>query len=235
MKTPALIDATTRDVEEGHAAIVKIISTGQSLTERRLAEIPTEEWGDIQVDVTPREIVAEYLNHSFPTQLFEEYSDAEGNLLSRPVYDADGNPVLCREAVAAPGRVAQQLGSLPAIPTALDQIVQHFGTDRVAESTGRTRRIVRRDDGGTIDRFAVESRPGSANLDETRAFMDDEKPILIFSEAGGTGRSYHFRSWREEPAPASSASSKPAGAPASPSRAWVVAIAPARRSRPDSG
>lgn len=191
MKTPALIDATTRDVEEGHAAIVQIISTGQSLTERRLAEIPTEEWGDIQVDVTPREIVAEYLNHSFPTQLFEEYSDAEGNLLSRPVYDADGNAVLCREAVARRDALLERLGSLPAIPTALDQIVQSFGTDRVAEITGRTRRIVRRDGGDTIDRFAVESRPGSANLDETRAFMDDEKPILIFSEAGGTGRSYH--------------------------------------------
>ncbi|MET3616022.1 putative RNA methylase [Rhizobium aquaticum] len=191
MKTPALIEATTKDVEEGHAAIVQIISTGQSLTERRLAEIPTEEWGDIQVDVTPREIVAEYLNHSFPTQLFEEYSDTEGNLLSRPVYDPDGNPVLCREAVARRDALLERLGSLPAIPTALDQIVQHFGGARVAEITGRTRRIVRRDDGGTIDRFAVESRPGSANLDETRAFMDDEKPILIFSEAGGTGRSYH--------------------------------------------
>jgi hypothetical protein len=191
MKTPALIDATTRDVEEGHAAIVQIISTGQSLTERRLAEIPTEDWGDIQVDVTPREIVAEYLNHSFPTQLFEEYSDAEGNLLSRPVYGADGNPILCREAVARRDTLLERLGSLPAIPTALDQILQHFGSTRVAEITGRTRRIVRRDDGGTIDRFTVESRPGSANLDETRAFMDDEKPILIFSEAGGTGRSYH--------------------------------------------
>ncbi|MQB07148.1 methylase [Agrobacterium tumefaciens] len=191
MKTPALIDATTKDVAEGHAAIVQIISTGQSLTERRLAEIPTEEWGDIQVDITPREIVAEYLNHSFPTQLFEEYSDAEGNLLSRPVYDADGNAVLCREAVARRDGLLERLGSLLAIPTALDQIVQHFGSTRVAEITGRTRRIVRRDDGGAIDRFAVESRPGSANLDETRAFMDDEKPILIFSEAGGTGRSYH--------------------------------------------
>jgi predicted RNA methylase len=191
MKTPALIGAIGRDVEEGHAAIVQIISTGQSLTERRLAEIPTEEWGDIQVDVTPREIVAEFLHHSFPTQLFEEYSDAEGNLLSRPVYDAEGNPVLCREAVARRDALLERLGSLPAIPTALDQIVQKFGTDRVAEITGRSRRIVRRNDGGAIDRFAVESRPGSANLDETRAFMDDEKPILIFSEAGGTGRSYH--------------------------------------------
>lgn len=191
MKTPALISAIKADVEEGHAAIVQIISTGQSITERRLADIPTEEWSDIQVDITPREIVAEYLNHSFPTQLFEEYSDAEGNLLSRPVYDADGNPVLCREAVAHRDGLLERLGSLPAIPTALDQIVQTFGTAQVAEITGRTRRIVRRDDGGAIDRFAVESRPGSANLDETRAFMDDEKPILIFSEAGGTGRSYH--------------------------------------------
>ncbi|MGV1988760.1 strawberry notch-like NTP hydrolase domain-containing protein [Agrobacterium sp. 22-221-1] len=191
MKTPALMSAIKADVKEGHAAIVQIISTGQSLIERRLAEIPTEEWSDIQVDVTPREIVAEYLNNSFPTQLFEEYSDAEGNLLSRPVYDADGNPVLCREAVARRDTLLERLGSLPAVPTALDQIVQQFGTGQVAEITGRGRRIVRREDGGTIDRFAVESRPGSANLDETRAFMDDEKPILIFSEAGGTGRSYH--------------------------------------------
>lgn len=191
MKTPALMSAIKSDVAKGHAAIVQIISTGQSITERRLAEIPTEEWSDIQVDVTPREIVAEYLNNSFPTQLFEEYSDAEGNLLSRPVYDAEGNPVLCREVVARRDALLERLGSLPAIPTALDQIVQTFGTAQVAEITGRTRRIVRRDDGGTIDHFAVESRPGSANLDETRAFMDDEKPILIFSEAGGTGRSYH--------------------------------------------
>ena len=191
MKTPALIGTINKDVEQGHAAIVQIISTGQSQTERRLAEIPTEEWADIQVDVTPREIVAEYLNHSFPTQLFEEYSDADGNLLSRPVYDADGNPVLCREAVVRRDALLERLGSLPAIPTALDQIVQQFGTSQVAEITGRSRRIVRREDGGTIARFAVESRPGSANLDETRAFMDDEKPILIFSEAGGTGRSYH--------------------------------------------
>ena len=191
MKTPTLIGAINQDVADGYAAIVQLISTGQSITERRLAEIPTEEWNDIQVDVTPREIVAEYLMNSFPTQLFEEYSDEEGNLLSRPAYDADGNPVLCREAVARRDELLEKLGSLPAIPTALDQIVQHFGTDKVAEITGRSRRIVRRDGDGAFARFAVESRSGSANLDETRAFMDDLKPILVFSEAGGTGRSYH--------------------------------------------
>jgi len=75
---------------------------------------------------------------------------------------------------------------------ALDQIVQRFGTDMVAEVTGRSRRIVRK----TWIRMAstassVENRAGSANLAETQAFMDDEKRILVFSEAGGTGRSYH--------------------------------------------
>lgn len=166
MKTPTLIAATHADLEQGHAPVIQIVSTGAALTERRLAQIPMEEWNDIQVDVTPREYVIDYLMHSFPTQLFEEYSDSEGNLMSRPVYDPDGYPVVCREAERRRDELVERLGSLPAIPTALDQFVQHFGTDRVAEITGRARRIVRRDDGGPIARFAVESRPVSANIDE---------------------------------------------------------------------
>jgi C-terminal domain on Strawberry notch homologue len=75
---------------------------------------------------------------------------------------------------------------LPPVPGALDQIIQRFGTDMVAEVTGRTRRIVRKN-----DRLVVENRAGAANLAETAAFMDDKKRILIFSDAGGTGRSYH--------------------------------------------
>ncbi|MGA7884090.1 MAG: hypothetical protein WCA44_00005, partial [Acidobacteriaceae bacterium] len=41
----------------GHAAVIQIVSTGEALMERRLAEIPTDEWGDVQVDITPREYV----------------------------------------------------------------------------------------------------------------------------------------------------------------------------------
>ncbi|OWV71169.1 methylase [Rhizobium sp. R339] len=190
MKTPSLLKSVEDDLKAGHAAIIQIVSTGEALTERRLAQIPTSEWNDIQVDVTPREYVVDYLAHSFPVQLFEEFSDGAGNISSRPVYDASGQPVLCREAVQRRDELIEKLGSLAAVPTALDQIVQHFRTEMVAEITGRSRRIFRKDI-GSISRFAVENRPGSANLDETRAFMDDEKRILIFSDAGGTGRSYH--------------------------------------------
>ena len=189
MKTPTLIRSIEADLEAGHAAVIQIVSTGEALMERRLAEIPTEEWNDISVDITPREYVGSYLQHSFPVQLYEPFSDGEGNLSSRPVF-RDGQPVECREAVARRDEMLEQLGSLPPVPGALDQIVQRFGTDVVAEVTGRSRRIVRKSDGASA-RLAVENRAPSANLAETSAFMDDHKRILVFSDAGGTGRSYH--------------------------------------------
>lgn len=191
MMTPTLIGAIGRDLAEGHAAVVQVVSTGEALMERRLAEIPTEEWSDLRVDVTPREYVGGYLMHSFPTQLFEEYSDAEGNIHSRPVHDEDGNPVQCREALRRRDELIEKLAMLPPVQAALDQIIHHFGTDMVAEITGRSRRIVKKIGRDGIDRLAVENRPASANLAEAQGFMDDDKRVLIFSDAGGTGRSYH--------------------------------------------
>jgi len=191
MMTPTLIGAIEQDRTDGHSAVVQIVSTGEALMERRLAEIPTEEWSDLHLDVTPREYVGGYLMHSFPTQLFEEYSDAEGNVYSRPVHDEAGNPVQCREAVRRRDEMIERLASLPPVGSALDQIIHHFGTDTVAEVTGRSRRIVRKAGRDGIARLAVENRPGSANLAETQSFMDDDKSVLIFSDAGGTGRSYH--------------------------------------------
>ncbi|HEY8137005.1 MAG TPA: strawberry notch family protein, partial [Methylocystis sp.] len=190
MKTPSLIASVDRDLASGHAAVIQIVSTGEALMERRLAEIPTDEWGDVQVDITPREYVLDYLAHSFPTQLYEPFTDGEGNLSSRPVY-RDGQPVLCREAVARRDRLIERLASLPPVHGALDQIVQRFGADMVAEVTGRSRRIVRKTGRNSVDRLVVENRAPSANLAETQAFMDDVKRILVFSDAGGTGRSYH--------------------------------------------
>lgn len=191
MQTPSTIASIESDLEAGHAAVVQIVSTGEALQERRLAEIPTDQWDDVRLDITPREYVLSYLEHSFPVQLFEPFTDGEGNLASRPVFDGDGNPVLNREACRRRDQMIEGLAALPPVPGALDQIVQYFGSDAVAEVTGRSRRIVPRTGNDGSVRFAVENRPASANIAETHAFMDDAKRILVFSEAGGTGRSYH--------------------------------------------
>ena len=190
MKCPSLIRAIEADLEHGRSAVVQLVSTGEALMERRLAEIPASEWDDINVDLTPRETVIQFLAHAFPVQLQEPFTDGEGNLISRPVFDGDGNPVLSQEAVARRDALIEKLAALPPVPAALDQIVQHFGHDAVAEVTGRSRRVLRIAD-ARGERLALRNRPASANLSEAAAFMDGTKRILVFSMAGGTGRSYH--------------------------------------------
>ena len=156
--------------------------------ENRRKPAPPAATLDINCDC--KEYVLDYLVHSFPTQLYEPFTTSEGDLSSRPVF-RDGQPVQCRDAVARRDRLIEKLASLSPVHGALDQIVQRFGTDMVAEVTGRSRRIIRRTGADHVDRLVVENRVGSANLGETQAFMDDLKRILVFSGAGGTGRSYH--------------------------------------------
>ncbi len=57
MKTPTLIASIEADLAAGNTAVIQIVSTGEALMERRLSNVPTEEWNDIRVDITPREYV----------------------------------------------------------------------------------------------------------------------------------------------------------------------------------
>lgn len=189
MKMPTVLRQISQDLADGLAPVVQIVTTAEALTERRLSDIPVSEWNDIQVDITPREYVLDYLNNSFPITLHEPYSDEEGNIRSRPVYE-NGNVVICQAALERRDALMEHLGALPPVQSALDQLLHHFGADVVAEVTGRSRRIVRKTslEGS---RLSVERRPAGANQSETDAFMDGRKEVLVFSDAGGTGRSYH--------------------------------------------
>ena len=190
MKCPSTIRAIDADLAAGRSAVVQLVSTGEALMERRIADVPASEWDDLNIDLTPRDAILSYLMHAFPVQLQEPFTDDGGNLLSRPARDTDGNPVICKEAEDRRDALIEKLAALPPVPTALDQIVQHFGHEAVAEVTGRSRRVLRITD-AKGERLALRNRPASANLAETAAFMEGEKRILVFSMAGGTGRSYH--------------------------------------------
>src|SRR3546814_14405800 len=76
---------------------------------------------------------------------------------------------------------------MPPIMSALDALLEHFGHDTVAEVTGRTKRLITASDG----RQKLESRSARTSQAEAAAFQAGRKRILIFSDAGGTGRSYH--------------------------------------------
>lgn len=59
--------------------------------------------------------------------------------------------------------------------------------DRVAEVTGRTKCLISAGDG----RQRLETRSTRTSQAEAAAFMEGRKRMLVFSDAGGTGRSYH--------------------------------------------
>ena len=64
---------------------------------------------------------------AFPVLLHRVWTDGEGVEHSEPAKDIDGNPVFCVEAIAQRDELIESLALLPPIPSALDQIVQHFG------------------------------------------------------------------------------------------------------------
>lgn len=187
MKLPSLLPAIDQALAEGHAVVVQLVSTAEAMLDRRLADLSDEEREALEIDLSPRECVIDYLAKSFPVRLMAVFTDENGNPRSEPMIDDDGRPVLCRSALAAREGMIEQLCALPPIATALDAIIERFGIEHVAEVTGRSRRLVIGADG----RQKLQSRSPRANLAETQAFMDGAKRILVFSDAGGTGRSYH--------------------------------------------
>ncbi|MBN3923167.1 strawberry notch family protein [Nostoc sp. NMS4] len=187
MKCPQLIKAIENDLAQGNAVVIQIVSTNEELLKRRLNEVAPEEWQDLNLDLTPREYVLDYLVSAFPVHLHEIHSGVDGDERSEPVFDADGSPVISQEAVALRDTLIDRLASLDPIPGALEQLLWHFGHKQVAEVTGRSKRVLK-DEAG---RLFVDSRGSGANIAETNAFMAGDKQILIFSDAGGTGRSYH--------------------------------------------
>ncbi|MDQ7814004.1 strawberry notch-like NTP hydrolase domain-containing protein, partial [Brevundimonas sp.] len=61
MKMPTVFAQIDRDLEAGLSPVIQLVTTGEALTDRRLADLPVSEWNDVQVDITPREYVLDYL------------------------------------------------------------------------------------------------------------------------------------------------------------------------------
>ena len=187
MKMPTVFKAIETELSAGNVAVVQLVSTAEAILDRRLAEISPQERAHLDLELSPRATMIDYLKNAFPTQQMHVFATSDGSLRSEPMRDEAGNMVECAEALATRDALIEELCAMPPVPAALDALLAHFGTSQVAEVTGRSRRIVIGSDGSQ----KLERRGARANLSETQAFMDGLKPILVFSDAGGTGRSYH--------------------------------------------
>ena len=187
MKLPSLIAAIKEHLANGQSVVVQLVSTAESILDRRLGALSPEERAMLEVDTSPVEYVIDYLQRAFPTHQMEIFADETGREHSRPMRGEDGLPIHNQEALARREHLIEQLCALPPIRTALDALIEHFGTEAVAEITGRTKRLVTTTNGEQ----KLEARSVRTTQADAAAFMNGRKRILVFSDAGGTGRSYH--------------------------------------------
>lgn len=191
MQTPSVIKAIEKDLAEGRQVLIQLTNTNEAQQEKALGKQTKDDDLD-DLDMSPKQSVIDLVERSFPTIQYEEFIDENGNKRKRPVVDSAGKPVESREAIAMREALIDRLASVRLPDSPLDMILNHFGTDVVSEVTGRGRRLVYKQDEKTGEmKRVLENRPASANQAETDAFQGGEKKILIFSEAGGTGASYH--------------------------------------------
>ncbi len=190
MAAPSLLRDVERRLGEGRSCVVQLVSTMEAATERAYARAVSSGEPLEDLDVTPRDQLLQFVQASFPTTQYEEYEDDDGRVRSRPVKDSNGNPVENPEAVAARERLMVEVGAVAVPHGVLDQLLDRFGPDAVAEVTGRSRRFVRRVVDG-VERVVEERRSRTRCDADVDAFMAGKKRLLVFSQAGGTGRSYH--------------------------------------------
>lgn len=185
MQVPSVIADIEKQLADGKSCVIQLVSTNESAQNQEFERLKSEELELDEFDLTPKQVLMSMIENSFPVQQFEEYRDDNGNVKSQPIYDSMGNPVLNREAVRQRDELLDKLGSIKVPSSPIDMIINHFGTDLVAENTGRARRVIQKD-GKTI-----EEKIGSKKDADVDAFQNGDKRIIIFSKAGGTGKSYH--------------------------------------------
>ena len=190
MQTPSVINRATEDLKGDNSVVIQLTNTQEAAQERALAKLGKGQ--DLEdFDVTPRDILMQLVEHSFPVTQYETYMDENGNEVSRIVEDSRGNPIQNREAIQKREFLLDQLGSIRVPESPLDMIINHFGMDNVAEVTGRKRRVIQKLQEDGTKKKVIDKRNKASNRADINAFMNGKKRILIFSEAGGTGVSYH--------------------------------------------
>lgn len=187
-KLPTVLEHARKMIDDGYVVIFQLTLTNEAVQERALGSRNLEDDLD-ELDLSPIETIRDFLERAFPTKVYVTRSDAEGHITTE-VLTKDGVPVLDPALVEIRDQLVERIATLSCPDGPLEIINDTLGVDNVAEVTGRSRRPVRRMVNGHLTRI-IETRGKGATLAEIHAFRDGKKFALVFSEAGGTGQSYH--------------------------------------------
>ena len=197
---PSVLEQIDKDLADGKSIILQLTNTNAADQDRALAKMAgraaaageTDEDAIEEFDLTPREQLVELLMNAFPVQQYEEVVtgiDDHGNpvLGLAPVVDSNGKAVINQEAVDKRDELVTRIRKMSIPDAALQMLINHYGVDKISEITGRSRRVIFDENG----KPKTEKRSKGAVPADAKAFIDGKKRILVFSQAGGTGFSFH--------------------------------------------
>lgn len=193
-KVPTLISEIERALGEQHSIIVSITSTGEAAMTRQMARSADEEEAISDLDFSPRETLVKLIENCFPTALYQEVTDEVTEKTKyEPLFGENGEQIHSKAALALKQELLDRLATLQLPEHPLDQLINHFGSENVAEMTGRKNRLVKLSNGGFAyrPRGIVGVPQRQTNLHELQNFQGGRKRIAIMSEVAATGDSLH--------------------------------------------
>lgn len=183
IKCQTLIADMEKALARGEACVIQIQNTFEAELNRMLAN-------GSGIDSTQLQATSELVR--FVNALPEHKITSR----SEPKLDKSRERIPVPENREAKQRLIEKILALPAFVRPLESLFGQFGHSRVAEITGRSNRVVPVDplglQGDPKGALEVQERNDAAVRADLRAFMNDQKQILVFSnDAGGTGNDYH--------------------------------------------
>lgn len=193
-KVPTLIREIEDALGRKESIVVSITGTGESQTKKQIERAADHEEALDSLDFSPRVTLTRLVANCFPTACFQERTNPySGTIEYIPVLDPQGNQVESRAALQLRDDLLDKLSILDVPEHPLDQLVNYFGVENVAEMTGRKKRLIRTAK-GTLE-YRPRQLPGVPskliNLHEKNAFQNGDKRIAIMSEVASTGDSLH--------------------------------------------
>lgn len=188
MQMPTVIQRIQADLAAGRSPVIQLAQTYEQQLDRELDGLPPEALATHHFSAAT--LMRDYLLNHWPTYVLESYTDENHQPQVRVAENPDGSKVIDEVKVFQRDALLHMVNELnevlPANP--LDQLLDAFGEEKIAEVTGRTSRLMRAPTG---QRFVQKRKKSDINADSA-AYRAGTKPILVYTSAkAGTGFSFH--------------------------------------------
>ena len=190
MQTDSVIRDMRKQLDAGNSVVIQLTNTMEANLNKAIQKGAND---DGEYDLSPKDTLIQLITDLFNPRVVEYVTDDEGNEIVQDVVDSHGKPILSHEVIQMRDEMIKIVESINRFPDSpIDKILNFFGHDNVAEITGRAKRPRTVVDKKTGKKSNLETgRTDKVKAGEVEDFNNGKRRILIFSEKGGTGASYH--------------------------------------------